>query len=227
MNIESVEFKQLLVTMTDLAENYIAYSPSQIARGDHLKHNPTQGEHAWSIPETTGKFLYDIIIKLGCTTGLELGTSIGYSTLWIMAALSENLDDSTLITIEQSVKKYELAQENLKPLFSDSIEFYNKVIKEYLPTLPTDTTFDFIFMDADRGNYFEYWNYIKKFLNKKSIVIIDNALRVQKSVTDFQDFLKSDPSLSTYLHPLDNGLFIVALSDGDRSDLYNTIVHID
>jgi len=88
-------------------------------------------------------------------------------------------------------------------------------------------TFDFIFMDADRGNYVEYWNYIKKFLNEKSIVIIDNALRAQKSVTDFQNYLKSDLSLSTYLHPLDNGLFIVALSDGDHSDLYKMIVHID
>lgn len=225
MNIKSIEFKQLLATMTDLAENYIAYSPSQIARGDHLKHDPTQGEHAWSIPETTGRFLYNTIIKLGCTTGLELGTSIGYSTMWIMAAFSENSKDSTLITIEQSVKKYELAQENLKPLFGDSIEFHNKVIKEYLPTLSINRTFDFIFMDADRGNYFEYWNYIKKFLNKKSIVIIDNALRAQKSVTDFQNYLKSDLSLSIYLHPIDNGLFIVSLSNGDYSDLHSVFSH--
>ena len=81
--------------------------------------------------------------------------------------------------------------------------------------IPEDIVFDFIFMDADRGNYQEYWNYLKYFLHKKSIVVIDNALRNQKSVTDFQDFIRTDTTLMSYLYPLDNGLFMIARTDNE------------
>ena len=101
------------------------------------------------------------------------------------------------------------------------ISFHNEIITNYFATLTPDTTFDFIFMDADRGNYKEYWNYMKTFLHEKSIVVIDNALRDQKSVVEFQDFLISDRTLSTYLHTMDNGLFIVTRSDGKYSNITN------
>jgi predicted O-methyltransferase YrrM len=225
MNSESSEFNKLLEKATNISHEYVYYSPSQIDRGDHLKNDPTLGERSWSIPETTGKFLYKIITKLNLRSALELGTSTGYSTLWIATALSEQSDDWKLITIERNLEKQKLAQELLQDPFSDHIHFENSFIENYLPTI-SHMKFDLIFMDAERGKYKEYWNYIKGFLHEKSIVIIDNALRSQKSVIEFQDFLKSDSSLSTYLHPMDNGLFIVTLSSGDYTNLQDIIGNI-
>ena len=69
MNIESTEFKTLLSKATHYVENYVAYSPTQIARGDHLKNDTTLGERAWSIPKTTGEFLYTLITKSGAKKG--------------------------------------------------------------------------------------------------------------------------------------------------------------
>lgn len=216
------KFSTWLDKFTEAADSYLAYSPTQITRGDHLKNDPTLGEHSWRIPETTGMFLHQIIRRLGLKIGLELGTSTGYSTFWISHALYQNDVNFKLMTIERVERKHLIVVELFKDIpFGKNIAFMKS---EIAPTLEkVSGPFDFIFMDADRGNYVEYWNYIKKFLNKKSIVIIDNALRVQKSVTDFQDFLKSDPSLSTYLHPLDNGLFIVTSSDSNYLDLQDII----
>ncbi len=222
MNSESSEFNKLLDKATTISYEYVYYSPSQIDRGDHLKNDPTLGERSWSIPETTGKFLYSIITTLNLSNGLELGTSTGYSTLWIAAALSEQSGDWKLITIERNLEKQKLAQELLQDPFNGHIYFENNFIENYLPTI-SETKFDFIFMDAERGKYKDYWNYIKGFLHEKSIVIIDNANRAQKSVIEFQDFLKSDSTLSTYLHPIDNGLFIVSLSNGDYTNLQDII----
>ena len=222
MNIESIEFKTLLSKATHYVENYVAYSPTQIARGDHLKNDTTLGERAWSIPKTTGEFLYTLITKSGAKKGLELGTSVGYSTLWIAAGLDENSKDFSLTTIERNTEKSHIAKNILSSTFP-GIFFHNEIINNYFATLVPDTTFDFIFMDADRGNYKEYWNFIKTFLHKESIVVIDNALRDQKSVIEFQDFLTSDESLSTYLHSIDNGLFIVTRSDGKYSDISSLI----
>lgn len=221
MNIENPEFLSVLEKATYNAENYTLYSPTQIARGEHLLNDPSIGEHAWSIPETTGRFLYSFVTEHGFKTGLEFGTSVGYSTLWIAAGLAHNAPDAHLITIERNGEKSEIAQTTLSPVFGDMITFHSGLINNYLQTVPDDTKFDFMFMDADRGNYMNYWPFIKSFMHKKSIVIIDNALRVQQSVREFQDFLKADSTLSTYLYEFDNGLFIVSLSDGDYSDLYN------
>ncbi len=224
MYMNGNQFQNLLEQATKVSQEYIYYSPSQIERGDHLKNDPSLGEHAWSIPETTGEFLHEIVTRLGFKSGLELGTSTGYSTLWIAAALSNNSNDWKLITIERNSAKMDLAKGLLQDEFGDHIHFENDLIENYLPTI-SDMKFDLVFMDAERGKYKEYWNYIKGLLHEKSIVIIDNAFRAQKSVIEFQDFLKSDSSLSTYLHPLDNGLLIVVLSDGDHSDLYSIVDH--
>lgn len=212
MKITTPIFKQLLYQSTQHAQTYVMYSPSQIARGDHLKNDTTVGERAWSIPKTTGEFLYQLILKLGCITALELGTSIGYSTLWIAAGLDEQAENAQIITLEKNPEKSTIAQNTLGDHFP-FIHFHSGIIGNYLPMITRGTTFDLIFMDADRGNYQGYWNYLKLFLHKKSIVVIDNALRNQKSVTDFQDFIRTDSTLTSYLHPLDNGLFIIARAD--------------
>jgi predicted O-methyltransferase YrrM len=214
MNTKNQIFLNLLEKVTHHAKNYVMYSPSQIARGDHLKNDLTTGERAWSIPETTGRFLYSLIINLGSRTVLELGTSIGYSTLWIAAALGEKTEHAHMITLEKNPEKSEIAHNTLASSFP-FIRFHSGLIGNYLPMIPDNATFDFIFMDADRGNYQEYWNYLKHFLHKKSIVVIDNALRNQKSVTDFQDFIRTDITLISYLHPLDNGLFMIARADSE------------
>lgn len=209
MKLTDQLFQDTLGVITSLAENYVSYSPSQIARGDHLKNDPRLGERAWNIPETTGRFLYNIILETGSRTGLELGTSLGYSTLWIAAALSEQSQDFSLITIERNEVKSNLAQQTLHPVFGNTITFETCWIGDYLKTISNDTTFDFIFMDADRGNYAEYWPYIKNLMHEKTIIIIDNALRDQKSVHEFQNIITSDPHFFTTLYPIDNGLFLI------------------
>lgn len=211
MNTNSLQFKELLIIANQHAHEYVRYSDDQIKKGEHLLDDPHKGERAWSIPETTGKFLYNCIIENNFQNGLELGTSVGYSTLWITAALTENNSDATLITIEKNKEKSTIAQSYLSPAFPSKITFHTGRILEFLPTMYQ--SLDFVFMDADRGNYFEYWKYLFPLLHKKSMVVIDNASRVQKSVQEFQEFLKSDPRISVSLNPLDNGLLIITLVD--------------
>lgn len=222
MNTTSDIFKKILDSVSHQVERYVFYSPSQVERGDHLKNDPTLGERAWNIPKTTGEFLYTLITRLGSKTGLELGTSLGYSTLWIAAALEENSSDFSLVTIERNSEKSTIAKNLLSDHFP-AVVFHTGTIGDYLKTLPENQQFDFIFMDADRGNYREYWGSIQNFLHEKSIVVIDNALREQKSVHEFQNYLINNPTLATYLYELDNGLFIVTKSDGVYSDIQEII----
>lgn len=223
MNAKSSEFQNLLKIATKHAESYVYYSESQIAKGEHLLNDPKIGERAWSIPQTTGEFLYKLITQNNLQNGLELGTSVGYSTLWIASALTENNPEATLVTIEKNETKSNIAQSYLFPIFVKNITFYTGRILEFLPNI--NNSFDFIFMDADRGNYQEYWKYIFPLLNKKSIVVIDNASRVQKSVQEFQEILTSDSRIKTHLYDLDNGLLIITLTESNYSDIQNLVIH--
>lgn len=221
MQHQSSEFEKFLAIATEHAESYVHYSESQVEKGEHLLNNPKIGERAWSIPQTTGEFLYKLITQNGLQNGLELGTSIGYSTLWVISALTENNPDAKLVTIEKNEAKSQIAQSYLLPTFTKNITFHTGRILDFLPNI--HNSFDFVFMDADRGNYQEYWKYIFPLLNKKSIVIIDNASRVQKSVQEFQETLTNDPRIKTHLHGLDNGLLIITLAESNYSNIQNLI----
>jgi predicted O-methyltransferase YrrM len=145
---------------------------------------------------------------------LELGTSLGYSTLWIAQALSENDADFKLITIERNTPKFNVMQKLFSTVpYVKNISFFNSEIIDVLHTIK-DQSFDFIFMDADRGNYELYWPFIKNFLHKESFIVIDNAFMEKKSMHAFMEKLSADTSILTHLHPIDHGLLLVTLTEG-------------
>ena len=65
-----------------------------------------------NVPAVDGKLLYDIIIENGYKDALEIGTSTGYSTIWIAWALSKT--GGRLITIEIDERRYKKAVANFR-----------------------------------------------------------------------------------------------------------------
>ena len=107
-----------------------------------------------NVPESDGKILYDLIIKNNYKKALEIGTSTGHSTIWIAWALSKT--DGKLITIEIHEERYEEAIANFKKAgLSDYIDARladaHKLVKEL------EGPFDFVFCDADKGWYKNYF----------------------------------------------------------------------
>ncbi|MCX6227366.1 MAG: class I SAM-dependent methyltransferase [Bacteroidia bacterium] len=74
--------------------------------------NNQSNRHEGNIPESDGKLLYDLIVKNGYTRALEIGTSTGYSTIWLAWALSKT--GGKLITIEIDGDRYKAALANFK-----------------------------------------------------------------------------------------------------------------
>jgi predicted O-methyltransferase YrrM len=111
--------------------------------------------HEWNVPEADGKLLYDIIVKNGYTRALEIGTSTGRSSIWIAWALSKT--GGKLITVEIDPSRHKTAVENFKKArLSDYIDARLADAHELVPKL--QGPFDFVFSDADKNwykNYFE------------------------------------------------------------------------
>ncbi len=200
---------ELLEHIEQQARELVWYSADQVKRGIHLLNDPNQGERPWIIPRTTGHFLYDLITERNTKTVLELGTSIGYSTLWIASALLQT--SGKLATLERNPEKVSLAQNNLSTLLQTNnviVSFYQGEIKDTLSTACSDLgNIDVVFLDADRGHYHEYFETIKQYLHDDSIIIADNAVNMQSRMKPFLELLELQGWNYT-IHDIDNGILI-------------------
>lgn len=113
------------------------------------------GWYNMNVPTDDGKLLYDLILENNYQAALEIGTSTGHSTIWMAWALSKT--GGRLITIEIDNTRYQKALSNFKEAgVAHLIDARLANAHELVPTLKGP--FDFVFSDADKGwyqNYFE------------------------------------------------------------------------
>lgn len=133
-----------------------------------------------SVSANQGKFLQVLMKACNARNVLELGTLGGYSTIWLARALPEN---GKAITIEFDEAHARVAQQNFeKACLSHKIELINGKALDILPKLISTLKepFDFIFIDADKPPYVEYFNYALKLSRPGTIIVCDNVIREGK-----------------------------------------------
>lgn len=151
--------------------------------------------HDMNVPATDGKVLYDLIIKNNYKKALEIGTSTGHSAIWIAWALSKT--GGKLITVEINEWRYKQALANFKETgLSDYIDARLADAHELVPKLKGP--FDFVFCDADKH---WYTNYFKAVLPKLTVGGCFAAHNVSGSswggTGKFYDYVKRLPNMET------------------------------
>lgn len=127
-----------------------------------------------SITPDTGQFLVWMIRAHRIGRVLELGTSCGYSTLWIASALVERR--GVVVSVERQTWKRDLARENLHQsgLPPETVELHlgeaGDFLKECAPK-----SFDLIFLDCDRHQYALWFPRLQEILKPGRWLIADNA----------------------------------------------------
>jgi caffeoyl-CoA O-methyltransferase len=130
------------------------------ARVRQVLDNHSRSWDGMNVPEADGRALYDIVIKQGYKNALEIGTSNGYSGLWIAWALSKT--GGKLITVEIDRGRHEEAVANFREAgLAKYVDARLGDAHELVPALPGQ--FDFVFCDADKE---WYENYLKAVLPK-------------------------------------------------------------
>ncbi|MCB0803619.1 MAG: O-methyltransferase [Flavobacteriales bacterium] len=148
---------------------------------------------------------------------LEIGTYTGYSALCLAEGLKSN---GELHTID--------INEELEPLltryfsasnFANQIHFHLGNALDIIPTFDLD--FDLVFMDADKGNYINYYELLMTRLKPGAFIIADNVLwsgKVlddysnldddTKTLVDFNKMIQADKRVENVLFPIRDGLMI-------------------
>lgn len=138
---------------------------------------------------------------------LEIGTSTGYSTLWLANAAQETQGQITTLEIEpdRTAQAQQYAQELgldhvIDFRIGDAQAFLNNNLNHY----------DFILLDAERDAYVDYWDNLQHMLvPKRGILIVDNVISHAAEVQEFIALVQSDARFITTTLSVGAGLFLV------------------
>lgn len=142
-----------------------------------LAHSTEARLPAISVTPTQGKFMMMLARVQGARRILEIGTLGAYSTIWFAKALPA---DGRIITIESEPKYAEVARENIEAAgFGDMVDVRLGKALDVLPDIAAENVgpFDFTFIDADKPNIPEYFDWALRLSRSGSIIIVDNVIR--------------------------------------------------
>ena len=159
-----------------------------------------------NITRDTGELLSVLVRATNARRVLEIGTSNGYSTLWL--ALAAKAIKGHITTVELSEFKLALAAKNFER--SGLAMFITQVKGEagvWLRESP-DSSFDAIFLDSERSEYPGWWPDIKRVLRKGGLLVVDNATSHAAEMSPFTALVSTDHDFTTCTVPVGNGEFL-------------------
>jgi predicted O-methyltransferase YrrM len=155
-----------------------------------------------NVTADTGQLLRILVRATGARRILEVGTSNGYSTLWLAWAATETAGHVT--TPERAADKASMARANFERAgLAPRITVREGVALETLATL--DGPFDLIFLDADRPSYLAYAEALLPLLKVGGLMVTDNVVSHANELPEFLARIKSDPTLDSVTLPAGNG----------------------
>jgi predicted O-methyltransferase YrrM len=163
------------------------------------------------IPRETGEFLFQFLTTFTPQfpefTGLEIGTSGGYSTLWQGMALVTN-GHGKFISLDNDPIKYRFASENIKfTEVSKYVELIQGDAKNYLKK--SNERFSYVFMDCEKEDYVYFYNSLVDRLSSGAVLIADNVISHADDLQDFIRQVKNDSRVSTVISPIGSGLALI------------------
>ncbi|MCH8253193.1 MAG: class I SAM-dependent methyltransferase [Planctomycetes bacterium] len=165
-------------------------------------------DDAYSIPREAGVFVHALVSAIAPRLAVEIGTSYGYSALWIASAMAEAPSPgvgSRLITIDSDPRKTEVAREHIAAAgLSDRVEFRTAAALDALADIPTGV--QFVLNDADKENCIAYVEALVPKLDDRAVVLTDNTRTHPDQLAAFMQWIFLRPDFVTADVPVGNGM---------------------
>jgi predicted O-methyltransferase YrrM len=145
----------------------------------------------WCVPHETGRFLSVMALTIGAKNICEVGTSVGYSTLWLARAAQQT--GGTIDTLEYFEERQQQAKAHIAEAgYENQVRFHLGQAIELLQQLKTDgKTFDFAFIDAAKKEYIEYVRMLETMMPSGAILIADNTKSHRDEMQDFLAYMEA------------------------------------
>jgi len=158
-------------------------------------------ERLRQIPPETGKFL--AILAAGAPKGnfIEIGTSAGYSTMWITLACIER--DCKITTFEILEEKIRLAKETFQQ--SKLEEYVNLIGGDARDFLKAEKNVSFCFLDAEKEIYEDCYDLVVPNMVKGGLLVADNAINLYDVLKPMIDKTLVDKRVDALIVPIGKG----------------------
>ncbi len=158
-------------------------------QNDGAQHS--RGSKMLNITRDTGELLAVLVQTRGAQAVLEIGTSNGYSTLW----LAEGKRTMAATNFERA---------GLTPWIEQLVGEAGSL----LPCLPT-AGYQLIFLDSERRHYQAWWPEIQRLLAPRGLLVVDNAISHEDEMREWMAQVRRDPDFLTSLVPVGKGEWLV------------------
>lgn len=172
-------------------------------------------ERLRNLEPDTAALLALLVRATGARRVLELGTSNGYSTVWLADAVATN--EGSLTSVELDPDRTTQAARNLDRAGLRGV--VDLRIQDAADTLrqSDDGEWDMIFLDAERPAYAGYWPDLVRVLRPRGVLAVDNVLSHAAEVADFRALVTADGRVSEALAPTGAGALLVVRSADERA----------
>ena len=163
-----------------------------------------------NITRDTGEFLAVLVRATLARRVLEIGTSNGYSTLWLASAV--RAIGGSVTTVEFAEHKIGLAVANFTRA---GLTRYVSIVHDDAGRVlerSADGSFDLVFLDSERPEYPRWWPNLRRVLRPGGLLVVDNATSHPEQMAPFVALVSADAEFSTSLVPIGNGEFLAVRS---------------
>jgi predicted O-methyltransferase YrrM len=150
------------------------------------------------------------VLMRACATrrALELGTSNGYSTLWLGDA-AESIGGA-LVSVDVDAERTAMATQTIaRAGLAQVVELRTEDAGESLAAHASDAV-DFIFLDAERPAYVDYWQDLVRVLAIPGLLVVDNAISHERELVEFTALAEHDSRVASALVPIGAGVLLIA-----------------
>ncbi len=163
-----------------------------------------------NVEPETAELLGVLVRAMGAERVLEIGTSNGYSTIWLGDAAQAV--GGSVISLDIDAERTAAAFDNLTQAGVDEfVELHTQAAAEALAAFD-EGAFDLVFLDAERREYASYWPDLVRVLRPRGLLVVDNTLSHAKELVEFSELVYSDESITSTLVTVGSGVLLVVKS---------------
>jgi predicted O-methyltransferase YrrM len=164
-------------------------------------------ERLRNVEPETARLLGVLARGLGANRVLELGTSNGYSTIWLADAA--RACGGALTSVEIEPKRVAEADENLRRVGLEAFAELRLEDARACLANSADAAWDLIFLDAERPEYVSYWPDLVRTLGTGGMLVVDNVISHEHEVAEFRELVEGDGRVMDALVPIGAGALLV------------------
>ncbi len=173
-----------------------AYDAEQTDRLNRYRH----------VEADSAQFLANVAMIRKPNKVLEIGTSTGFSTLWLAYGL-RHCPNVCFISLDIDKIRSDVAKNHLQAVgLSTLVDLKVQDASDYLSQ--NQEIFDFIFLDAERKFYRDYTEYLHRALTIGSVLVVDNVISHSGEVQYFLAMFKNDERYICHTLDIGAGLFM-------------------